>query len=32
METVEQAQATNLKGPHFTLAELAIEVGWNQGA
>jgi large subunit ribosomal protein L13 len=32
METVEQAQATKLKGPHFTLAELAIEVGWNQGA
>lgn len=32
METVEQAQATNLKGPHFTLAELAVEVGWNQGA
>jgi large subunit ribosomal protein L13 len=32
METVEQAQATKLKGPHFTLAELAVEVGWNQGA
>lgn len=32
METVEQAQSTKLKGPHFTLAELAVEVGWNQGA
>jgi large subunit ribosomal protein L13 len=32
METVDQAQATKLKGPHFTLAELAVEVGWNQGA
>ena len=32
METVEQALATNLKGPHFTLAELATEIGWNQGA
>jgi large subunit ribosomal protein L13 len=32
METVEQAAASNLKGPHFTLAELAKEIGWNQGA
>ena len=32
METVEQAQSTKLKGPHFTLAELAVEVGWNKGA
>ena len=32
METVEQASATKLKGPHFTLAELATEIGWNQGA
>jgi len=32
METVEQAQASKLKGPHFTLAELAVEVGWNKGA
>ena len=31
METVEQAQSTKLKGPHFTLAELAVEVGWNKG-
>ena len=32
METVEQASAAKLKGPHFTLAELATEIGWNQGA
>jgi large subunit ribosomal protein L13 len=32
METVEQASAAKLKGPHFTLAELAVEIGWNQGA
>ena len=31
METLTEAQATKLKGPHFTLAELAKEVGWNQG-
>jgi len=31
METLAEAQATKLKGPHFTLAELAKEVGWNQG-
>ena len=31
METVTEAQAIKLKGPHFTLAELAKEVGWNQG-
>ncbi len=29
--TLEEAQATKLRGPHFTLAELAKEVGWNQG-
>jgi large subunit ribosomal protein L13 len=29
--TFTEAQATKLKGPHFTLAELAKEVGWNQG-
>ncbi len=29
--TLAEAQATKLKGPHFTLAELAKEVGWNQG-
>jgi large subunit ribosomal protein L13 len=32
METVEQAAVANLNGPHFTLAELATEIGWNQGA
>jgi len=32
METVEQAQASKLKGPHFTLEELAIQIGWNKGA
>lgn len=32
METVDQAQASKLNGPHFTLAELAVEVGWNKGA
>ncbi len=31
IETVEQASASKLKGPHFTLAELATEIGWNQG-
>ncbi len=31
METVEQAQASKLNGPHFTLEELAVEVGWNRG-
>jgi large subunit ribosomal protein L13 len=31
METLTEAQAVKLKGPHFTLAELAKEVGWNQG-
>ncbi|MEM2099391.1 MAG: 50S ribosomal protein L13 [Candidatus Bathyarchaeia archaeon] len=30
-ETIAEAQATKLKGPHFTLAELATEIGWNQG-
>lgn len=32
METVDQAHASKLNGPHFTLAELAVEVGWNKGA
>ena len=32
METVDQANAAKLTGPHFTLGELAIEIGWNQGA
>jgi len=31
MDTFAEAQATKLKGPHLTLAELAKEVGWNQG-
>jgi len=31
MDTLKEAQATKLKGPYFTLAELAKEVGWNQG-
>ena len=31
MDTFKEAQAAKLKGPHFTLAELAKEVGWNQG-
>ena len=31
METLAEAQAAKLKGPHFTLGELAKEVGWNQG-
>lgn len=31
MGTFEEAQAAKLKGPHFTLAELAKEIGWNQG-
>jgi large subunit ribosomal protein L13 len=31
MDTLTEAQAARLKGPYFTLAELAKEVGWNQG-
>jgi large subunit ribosomal protein L13 len=31
MVSLEEAQAAKLKGPHFTLAELAKEIGWNQG-
>jgi large subunit ribosomal protein L13 len=31
MVTLEEAQAAKLKGPYFTLAELAKEIGWNQG-
>ncbi|MCW4044176.1 MAG: 50S ribosomal protein L13 [Candidatus Bathyarchaeota archaeon] len=30
-ETIPEAQAATLKGPHFTLGELAREIGWNQG-
>ena len=32
METIEQASAAKLTGPHFTLGELAVAIGWNQGA
>ena len=28
---LKEAQAAKLKGPYFTLAELAKEIGWNQG-
>jgi large subunit ribosomal protein L13 len=31
MTPLTEAQSAKLKGPHFTLAELAKEVGWNQG-
>lgn len=29
MTSFDDAQSTNLKGPHFTLAELATEIGWR---
>jgi large subunit ribosomal protein L13 len=29
--TLDEAKAAKLKGPHMTLAELAREIGWNQG-
>jgi large subunit ribosomal protein L13 len=32
LDTIDQASAAKLKGPHFTLSELALEIGWNQGA
>ncbi len=32
MITLPDATSADLKGPHFTLAELAKEVGWNEGA
>jgi large subunit ribosomal protein L13 len=32
METLSEAEASKLRGPHFTLAELATEIGWNKGA
>ena len=28
---IEEAQAAKLNGPYFTLADLAKEIGWNQG-
>ncbi len=31
MITLKEAQAAKLKVPYFTLAELAKEIGWNQG-
>jgi large subunit ribosomal protein L13 len=31
MITLKEAQAAKLKGPYFTLAELAKEIGWNKG-
>ena len=31
MVTLKEAQAAKLKGPYFTLAELAKEIGWNKG-
>jgi large subunit ribosomal protein L13 len=30
-ETVKDATSAKLKGPQLTLAELAREIGWNQG-
>jgi large subunit ribosomal protein L13 len=30
-ETVTDAQASKLKGPQFTLAELASQLGWSKG-
>ncbi|MCW4024639.1 MAG: 50S ribosomal protein L13 [Candidatus Bathyarchaeota archaeon] len=32
MITFDVAQASKLKGPHFTLSEMAKEIGWNEGA
>ena len=32
METIEEANASKLTGPHFTLGEFAVLIGWNQGA
>jgi large subunit ribosomal protein L13 len=31
METVQFASASKLKGPHFTLGEFAMEIGWSRG-
>jgi len=31
MVSIKEAQAAKLKGPYFTLAELAKEIGWNKG-
>jgi large subunit ribosomal protein L13 len=32
MEGDPQAQASKLRGPHFTVGELAEQIGWNKGA
>ncbi len=32
LETIEQASASKLTNAHFTLGELATEIGWNKGA
>jgi large subunit ribosomal protein L13 len=32
LETIEQASATKLTSPHFTLGQFAEEIGWNKGA
>jgi large subunit ribosomal protein L13 len=32
LETIDQASSAKLTGPHFTLGELAAEIGWNKGA
>jgi hypothetical protein len=29
MISFDDAQSVNLKGPHFTLGELAKEIGWR---
>jgi large subunit ribosomal protein L13 len=31
MITFTEASSVNLRGPHFTLGELASEIGWNKG-
>ena len=31
MVSIDEAQAAKLNGPHFTLADLAKQIGWNQG-
>ena len=31
MITLAEASSADLRGPHFTLAEMARELGWNQG-
>jgi large subunit ribosomal protein L13 len=31
MITIKDAKASKIKGPYFTLGELAKEIGWNEG-